>query len=76
MFAFLVGDAIGLKLSPDHLAEAMLIAGACAMRPDADSEPMREYVQFPREILDDYEVFVMWVERSAEYVRQRTSQSA
>jgi DNA transformation protein len=75
MFAFLIDDVIGLKLSPDDYAEAMQIAGCCPMRPDRDAEPMREYVQFPPAVLDDYEGFVAWVERSAAYVRQRASQA-
>jgi DNA transformation protein len=73
MFAFLVGEEVGLKLSPDHLSEAMQLKGACAMRPDKDAEPMREYVRMPREVLDNMELFVFWVDRSASYARLKLS---
>ncbi len=73
MFAFLIGEDIGLKLSSDHIEEAMLLPGAGPMRPDADSEPMREYVRMPKEILDDLEAFLFWVERSANYARRKLS---
>ena len=71
MFAFLVADDIGLKLSPEHVEEAMLLNGAGPMRPDKDSEPMREYVRMPREVLDNLEQFLFWVERSTAYARRK-----
>ncbi|MFZ4508672.1 MAG: TfoX/Sxy family protein [Fimbriimonas sp.] len=76
MFAFLIGDEIGLKLSSEHLEAAMQLPGAGPMRPDENSEPMREYVKLPRNILDNYEEFVAWVERSAEHVRNKAQRSA
>src|ERR1035437_2686544 len=39
MFAFLYGEEIGLKLSPDDLSEAMLLPGAEPLRPDPNAEP-------------------------------------
>ena len=42
MFAFLIGDDIGLKLCPEDLEEAMNLPGATPLRPEPDSEPMRE----------------------------------
>src|SRR4051794_37841334 len=67
MFAFLVDEDIGLKLSPDDLEKAMLLPGAGPLRPEPDSEPMREYVKMPKEVLDNLEQFTYWVERSASY---------
>lgn len=76
MFAFLIGDDIGLKLCPEDLEEAMNLPGATPLRPEPDSEPMREYVKMPRDVLDNYEIFMMWVERSALYARSKMTQSA
>ena len=71
MFAFLIGEEIGLKLSPEHLEEAMMLPGAGPLIPDADSEPMREYVNMPKNVLDNIDQFIVWVERSAGYVRKK-----
>ncbi len=76
MFAFLVGEEIGLKLSPEDLQEAMKLPGAGPMKPDKDAEPMREYVQMPREVLDNLEKFMLWVDRSANYARQKLSNAS
>ena len=76
MFAFLVGEEVGLKLSPEHLTEAMQLKGAGPMKPDKDAEPMREYVRMPREVLDNMEQFVFWVERSALYARLKLSNAS
>lgn len=67
MFAFLVGEDIGLKLSPNDLEEAMLIDGAEPFRADPAAEPMREYVRMPQAVLDNYDSFVGWVRKSADY---------
>ena len=71
MFAFLMGEDIGLKLSPDDVQEALSIPGAEPLRPDPAAEPMREYVRMPRDVLDNYDKFIYWVERSASYARQK-----
>lgn len=76
MFAFLIGDEIGLKLCPEDLAEAMGLPGAGPLKPDPEMEPMREYVKMPREVLDNYEVFIAWVDRSATYAQNKSSQNA
>ena len=76
MFAFLVGEDIGLKLCPEDLELAMNLPGAGPMRPDKDSEPMREYVRMPREVLDNLESFMFWVEKSAGYARRKLSNTA
>ncbi len=71
MFAFLVGEEIGLKLCPEDIAQAMQLAGADVMRPDKDAEPMREYVKMPKDVLDNFDSFMYWVERSANYARKK-----
>lgn len=76
MFAFLIADDIGLKLSPDDIQEALLLPGAGPMKPDKDAEPMREYVKMPRDVLDNLEAFMHWVEKSAAYARRKSSSSA
>mgnify|MGYP001604157161 CR=1 FL=1 len=73
MFAFLVGEDIGLKLGPEDLEEAMLMPGAEPLRPEPDSEPMREYVKMPREVLDNFDKFTTWVDRSANYARRKVA---
>jgi DNA transformation protein len=76
MFAFLVGEEIGLKLAPEDAEQAMNLPGAGPMKPDKDAEPMREYVKMPRDVLDNYDTFLYWVERSAMYARQKKTGSA
>lgn len=76
MFAFLIGDDIGLKLGPDDIEEAMKLPGAGPLRPDPASEPMKDYVRMPREVLDNYEQFIYWVERSASYARSKMHRMA
>ncbi|ARU43454.1 hypothetical protein CCB81_04500 [Armatimonadetes bacterium Uphvl-Ar2] len=66
MFAYLVGEDIGLKLSPEDRSAAMEL-GADELRANPDAEPMREYVRMPRNVLDNYDTFVTWVQRSATY---------
>jgi DNA transformation protein len=73
MFAFLIGEDIGLKLSPPDLEEAMLLPGADELRPEPDADVMREYVKMPREVLDNFETFMAWVERSANYARSKSA---
>lgn len=71
MFAFLVGEDIGLKLAPEDLAEAMEIPGAGPLRPEPNAEPMCGYVRMPREVLDNFDQFTAWVDRSACYARRK-----
>lgn len=73
MFAFLVDEDIGLKLSPEDIEKALQIPGAGPMKPDKDSEPMREYVKMPRDVLDNRDQFLFWVEKSAAYARRKLS---
>jgi len=72
MFAFLMGEDIGLKLSPEDIQEALTMPGAEPLRPEPNAEPMKEYVRMPREVLDNYDKFIFWVERSASYARNKT----
>jgi DNA transformation protein len=71
MFAFLYESEIGLKLSPEDLAAAMSLPGAGPLVPEPGAEPMREYVQMPKEILDNYESFIHWVEKSTSYAQRK-----
>jgi len=71
MFAFLIDEDIGLKLAPRDYDEAMQLPGADVLRTDPTGEPMREYVRMPRDVLDNYETFTVWVQRSAEYVQSK-----
>jgi DNA transformation protein and related proteins len=71
MFAFLYEAELGLKLSPEDLDEAMNMPGAGPVVPEPNAEPMREYVQMPKEVLDNYEAFIGWVEKSATYARRK-----
>jgi hypothetical protein len=51
----------------------MQLPGAGPLIPDADSEPMREYVNMPKHVLDNIDQFILWVERSAGYVRRKAA---
>jgi TfoX/Sxy family transcriptional regulator of competence genes len=68
MFAFLVEDEIGLKLSPNDLHEAMTLDGAEPFRASEKSEPMKDYVKLPKQVLDNYDNFAGWVRKSADFV--------
>ncbi|MBS1715675.1 MAG: TfoX/Sxy family protein [Armatimonadetes bacterium] len=72
MFAYLVDEDIGLKLSPEDYEEALQIKGAEPLRADPQSEPMREYVRMPKAVLDDYDGFCDWVQKSAAYANKHT----
>ncbi len=67
MFAFLVGEDVGLKLSPCDMEAALKMDGAEPLKADPTAAPMPQYVRLPQELLDDYEAFVNWVRRSADY---------
>ena len=72
MFAFLISEEIALKLGPTDYEEAMQLKGASEMRPEPEADPMKEYVRMPKYILDNSELFNSWVEKSCQYVRNRT----
>ncbi len=76
MFAFLIDNDVALKLCPEHYQEVIDIPGAGEMRPEAGADPLREYVKLPKSILDNAEEFILWVERSAEYARNRSARLA
>ena len=67
MFAYLVGEDIGLKLSPKDRKKALSLNGAEVLKANPDAEPMKEYVRMPQTILDNYDQFVDWVQKSADY---------
>ncbi len=67
MFAYLVGEDIGLKLSPCDVQELLAMEGAELLRASEQAEPMRDYVRMPRQVLDNFDSFVGWVQKSATY---------
>ncbi|MEX2243696.1 MAG: TfoX/Sxy family protein [Fimbriimonadaceae bacterium] len=67
MFAYLVGEDIGLKLSPKDRKKALSLSGAELLKANPASEPMKEYVRMPQDVLDNYDLFVDWVQKSADY---------
>ncbi len=67
MFAYLVGEDIGLKLSPGDRETALSLDGAELLRANPQGEPMREYVRMPKTVLDNYDTFLNWVQKSADY---------
>ena len=73
MFAYLVGEDIGLKLCPDDVQQVIEFEGAELLRANPDAEPMPDYVRMPQEILDDYQSFVGWVRRSADYAESQVA---
>jgi len=72
MFAILLDDAVGLKLSPEDREEALRLEGAKTFCPGPGAPEMIEYVQLPSSILDNSEVFQYWIRRSAEYARSKS----
>lgn len=72
MFAYLVGEDIGLKLSPDDYDQAIQDLGAEPLRANPGAEPMKEYIRMPRAVLDDYDGFCHWVQKSAAYANAQT----
>jgi DNA transformation protein len=72
MFAFLKDEDIGLKLSPEDAEEVLKVSGAGPFRTSPNAEPMKEYVKLPPSILDDFEKFSYWVQKSAQYAQQKS----
>ena len=68
MFAYLVGEEIGLKLSPGDRDEALSMDGAGPLKAAENAAPMKDYVRMPKSVLDNYDAFVSWVQKSATYV--------
>ncbi|MCU0316890.1 MAG: TfoX/Sxy family protein [Fimbriimonadaceae bacterium] len=73
MFAYLFGEDIGLKLSPRDQVEAMQLPGAGPLRASPEAEPMKDYVRMPKAVLDNYDQFVYWVQKSADYAANQTT---
>lgn len=76
MFAFLMDNDVAFKLNGDDYNAAMNLEGATVMVPEPGADPLREYVKMPTSILDDTTEFMKWLERSAEYVRNRAARTA
>ena len=72
MFAYLVGEDIGIKLAPGDYENALEINGAEPLRANPEAEPMKEYVRMPKSVLDDYDGFCDWVNKSAAYANGQT----
>lgn len=72
MFAFLMGEDIGLKLCPDDLEQALQLPGAELFRTDPGAEPMKDYVRMPKHVLDNHETFMLWVQKSAAYAQTKS----
>lgn len=71
MFAYLEGENVGLKLAPPDLETVLTMDGAEPLVPSSTAAPMREYVRLPREVLDNQDQFVNWVQKSASYAMGR-----
>lgn len=72
MFAILCDDIVSFKLSPEHREEALKIDGAKPFTPLEEGHPeMPEYIIMPMHVLDDESSFMLWLTRSAEYVRSK-----
>ena len=71
MFAFLIGEDIGLKLSPEDRELALKIAGSGPICPEPNAEPFEGYVKMPIQVLDNKEEFKSWLERSAAYAQSK-----
>ncbi len=69
MFAYLAGDDIGLKLPQNDILEIIEKYNAEHYTANPGSSPLKEYVKLPKEILDDFEYFIEWVNKSITYTQ-------
>jgi DNA transformation protein len=76
MFVFLVGEHVAIKLNNEDYAAAMKLAGAGEMRPEPESEPLKEYVKMPETVLDNPDELSAWLTRGATYVRSKSARMA
>lgn len=67
MLACVFQDRIMVRLSDLDRAEALDVDGATLFEP-SPGRPMREYVDFPRSVVDDTESLAKWMHRGAGYV--------
>jgi TfoX/Sxy family transcriptional regulator of competence genes len=72
MFAILLDDMVGLKLSPEDRAQALRLEGAGPFRPTPDGPELPDYVVMPRQVLDDEQAFKTWLMRSIKYARSKS----
>ncbi len=71
MFAILLDDSVGLKLSPEDRDQALQLEGAEPFKPGPEQPPMPEYVIMPHQVLNDADAFRDWVAKSADYARNK-----
>jgi TfoX/Sxy family transcriptional regulator of competence genes len=67
MLACVFQDRIMVRLSPADREAAMAIDGARPFEP-SPGRAMKEYVDFPRGVIDDESALREWIDRGARYV--------
>ena len=67
-------DRIMVRLSENDRADALTIEGAKLFEP-SPGRAMREYVDFPRAVLDDEESIGEWMQRGLRYVAELPAKS-
>src|SRR6476660_2368507 len=67
MLACVFQDRIMVRLSADDRADAMTIPGARPFEP-SPGRAMKEYIDFPREVVRDRAALRAWIERGAVFV--------
>ena len=67
MFLSLFGELISVRLSESDRAELLDVAGTALLEP-MPGKPMKEYVSFPAEWLENDEQLRPWIDRSIQYV--------
>ncbi len=68
MFACLLGDDVGLKLPPEDAAKIIGKFSAEYFKSSPTSQPMKDYIRIPKEVLDDTDAFIELVKISTSYV--------
>ena len=67
MLACVFQDRIMVRLSPADREAAMALDGARPFEP-SPGRAMKEYVDFPRNVIDDESALRAWIDRGARYV--------
>jgi TfoX/Sxy family transcriptional regulator of competence genes len=67
MLACVFQDRIMVRLSPADREAAMAIHGARPFEP-SPGRAMKEYIDFPRSVIDDESALRAWIDRGARYV--------
>ena len=68
LFAMLVDEELGLRLSPDHRDDILKIKGSGPYEPRSNCH-FKDLVLVPETILNETTVLKKWLEMSAEYTR-------